>query len=157
MNLDDALKTLTTGIYIVTSKQGTEINGMIASWVSQVSFCPPLIMVAVKRGRRTHSMIEEGKVFSVNVLDNTQEKLVSLFKNRNKPGDTCLPTPYEIRKTGTPTINDSLAYLECKLISQITPGDHTIFIGEVIEGALLKKGTPLSSNDLQSTYGGVGY
>ena len=157
MDLDHALKTLTTGIYIVTSKQGPEINVMIASRVSQVSFSPPLIMVAVKKGRRTHLMIEKGKVFSVNVLDNTQEKMVSFFKNRNKPGVTCLPTPYEIRKTGAPIISDSLAYLECKIISQTNPSDHTIFIGEVMEGALLKNETPLSSNDLQSTCGGVGY
>ena len=66
MGLDQALKKLTTGIYVVTSKQGSEINGMVASWVSQVSFSPPLIMVAIKQGRYSHGMIEQGKVFAIN-------------------------------------------------------------------------------------------
>jgi len=63
MGSDQALKKLTTGIYVVTSKQGAVINGMVASWVSQVSFSPPLIMVAIKQGRHSHGMIREGKVF----------------------------------------------------------------------------------------------
>ena len=68
MDCDHALKKLTTGIYIVTAKQGLEINGMVASWVSQVSFVPPLIMVAIKQERYSHAMIEQEKVFAVNVL-----------------------------------------------------------------------------------------
>ncbi|MEJ2286300.1 MAG: flavin reductase, partial [Desulfobacterales bacterium] len=38
---------MTYGIYVLTSCHQQEINGMIASWVSQVSYTPPLIMVAV--------------------------------------------------------------------------------------------------------------
>ncbi len=84
MGLDQALKKLTTGIYVVTSKQGSEINGMVASWVSQVSFSPPLIMVAIKQGRYSHGMIGEGKVFAINILGKKQKKMVSVFKGKDK-------------------------------------------------------------------------
>ena len=54
-------------------------------------------------------------------------------------------------------MKDALAFLDCKLISEITPGDHTLFIGEVLEGDVVKGGSPLSSDDLESTYGGMVY
>lgn len=151
MDLDRALKKITTGIYIVTTRQGSEINGMVASWISQVSFCPPLIMVAIKQGRRSHLLIEKGKVFAVNILSKKNKEMISLFKSKKFSS-----TPHEIKKTGAPVIKDALAFLDCKLISKVTPGDHTLFIGEVLEGGVTREETPLSSNDLEHIYGGVG-
>ena len=155
MNLDRALKKLTTGIYIVTSKQESRINGMVASWISQVSFSPPLIMLAVKKERYSHGMIKAGKVFAVNVLSTQQKKEVTLFKGSHKPEEKFFNIPYEINKTGAPILKDALAYLDCVLTDQFTPGDHTIFIGEVIAGDVLKDGDPLSSHDLEHVYGGI--
>ena len=157
MGLDQALKKLTTGIYVVTSKQGSEINGMVASWVSQVSFSPPLIMVAIKQGRYSHGMIREGKVFAINILGKKQKKMVSVFKGKDKAEKKFISIPYEVKRTGVPIIKDALAFLDCKLISKVTTGDHTLFIGEVLEGDVIKEGNPLSSNDLESTYGGIVY
>ena len=118
VSLDQALKKITTGIYIVTSKLGSEINGMVASWVS---FFPPLIMVAIKK---------EGYSFTI---------------------------PFEIKKSGAPVIKDALAFLDCRLVVKFEPSDHTIFIGEVLEGDIVEEGNPLSSNDLKSTYGEIVY
>ena len=155
MNVDRALRKLTTGIYIVTTKQGSKINGMVASWVSQVSFSPPLVMIAVKKERYSHQMITAGKVFALNILSTQQKKEVPLFKGTHTPEDKFFNTPYEIKKTGSPIIKDALAYLDCVLIDQFTPGDHTLFIGEVIEGDVLNDGAPLSSHELEHIYGGI--
>ena len=157
MSLDCALKKLTTGIYIVTSKQGSEVNGMVASWISQVSFSPPLVMVAIKQGRRSHLMIEKGMVFAVNILRKEQKKMVSLLKGAIESEKKFSHIPFETKKTGAPIIKDALAFLDCKLTSMVTPGDHTIFIGEVLDGGVIKEGAPLSSHDLRNTYGGLGY
>lgn len=157
MGLDQALKKLTTGIYVVTSKQGSEINAMVASWVSQVSFSPPLVMVAIKRGRYSHGMIEEEAVFAINILGQKQKQMVAIFKSNDQAEKKFMNIPHEVKKTGVPIMNDALAYLDCKLISKVTPGDHTLFIGEVLDGDLIKEGIPLSSNDLESTYGGILY
>lgn len=157
MSLDRALKKITTGIYIVTSKQESQINGMVASWISQVSFSPPLVMVAIKQERRSHLMIEKGKVFAINILCKEQQGMVSLFKGAVESEKKFSHIPFEIKKTGAPIIKNVLAFLECTLTSMVTPGDHTIFIGEVLDGGVLKGGIPLSSNDLETTYGGLGY
>ena len=155
MSIDQALKKLTTGIYIVTTREESEINGMVASWVSQVSFSPPLIMVAVKKDRYSHQMIVKGKVFALNILSTEQKKEVPNFKGTHKPEAKFFNTPYETKKTGAPIIKDSIAYLDCVLTDQFAPGDHTLFIGEVIEGDILKDGEPLSSHELEHIYGGI--
>ena len=157
MGLDQALKKLTTGIYVVTSKQGSTIKGMVASWVSQVSFSPPLVMVAIKQGRCSHKMIGEEKVFAINILGKKQKKMISTFKGKDKAEKKFTTIPYEVKRTGVPIMKDALAFLDCKLISEITPGDHTLFIGEVLEGDIVKEGSPLSSDDFESTYGGIVY
>ena len=155
MSIDRALRKLTTGIYIVTTKEESQINGMVASWVSQVSFSPPLIMVAVKKERYSHQMIIKGKVFALNILSTEQKREVPNFKGTHKPEERFFNTPYETKKTGAPIIKNSLAYLDCILTNQFTPGDHTLFIGEVIEGGILKDGKPLSSHELEHIYGGI--
>lgn len=155
MSIDRALRKLTTGIYIVTTKEESQINGMVASWVSQVSFSPPLIMVAVKKERYSHQMIIKGKVFALNILSTEQKKEVPNFKGTHKSEAKFFNTPYETKKTGAPIIKSSLAYLDCVLTNQFTPGDHTLFIGEVIEGGILKDGKPLSSHELEHIYGGI--
>ena len=155
MSIDRALKKLTTGIYIVTTREESQINGMVASWVSQVSFSPPLVMVAVKKERYSHQMIAKAKVFALNILSTEQKKEVPNFKGTHEPEAKFFNTPYETRKTGAPIIKDSIAYLDCVLTDQFTPGDHTLFIGEVIEGNILKDGEPLSSHELEHIYGGI--
>ena len=62
-SITQALKTLTYGLYIVTVSVGGVRNAMPASWVSQVSYDPPRIMVAVKKTRRTHDMLTKAGGF----------------------------------------------------------------------------------------------
>ena len=65
----NAFGKMTYGIYVLTSCHRQEINGMIASWVSQVSYAPPQIMVAVHTHRYSHQLIEKGACFALHVLD----------------------------------------------------------------------------------------
>jgi flavin reductase (DIM6/NTAB) family NADH-FMN oxidoreductase RutF len=37
------------------------------------------------------------------------------------------------RKVQPPIIKECVAHLECKLHSQFTTGDHTVFVGEIVE------------------------
>ena len=148
-----ALGMLTYGIYILTSRNGDEKQGMIASWVSQVSHNPPLVMVAVRENRRMHSIVMEAGSFALHVLEKDEERLINKFK---------LPTPAErfadvecaTAATGAPIIKDSLAYLDCRLWKTIPAGDHTLFIGEVVSAGSSDKGAALTSWDYGKIYTG---
>ena len=63
-----ALGTMTYGIYGLTTFYKDEINAMIASWVSQVSYDPLLIMAAVHQNRFSHRLIEQSDCFALHAL-----------------------------------------------------------------------------------------
>ena len=58
---------MANGIYVLTTRLDDTINGMIASWVTQISYAPPLIMVAIHPNRYSHTLIDKSGVFALNV------------------------------------------------------------------------------------------
>jgi len=150
-NTIKALGKMTYGLYILTTKRGTEINGMIASWVSQVSFSPPLVMAVIRTNRYSHNMIKEIGVFALNVLGKSNSVLVSKC-NVLCPEDKFKGIRWETKTTGAPIIGEAIAYMDCKLVNSIDTGDHTIFIGEIVDADTLRDGVPMTSLDYGKVY-----
>lgn len=142
---------MTYGIYVLTVCKDDEINGMIASWVSQVSYDPPLIMAAVHTNRYCHQLIEHGSSFVLHVISSTQADFLSRFKGSDAQGkfSSLNWTP---GKTGCPVLSQCVAYLECELKTQYRPGNHTLFIGEVIDAAVFADEQPFSTRDYRGVY-----
>jgi flavin reductase (DIM6/NTAB) family NADH-FMN oxidoreductase RutF len=146
-----ALGQMTYGIYILTSKFDNKINGMVASWVSQVSYEPPLIMVAVHPDRYSHNLIEKGQAFAVHVLDSSQKDLLKRFKGpdiENKFSGI----PWETKKTGVPVLKDCLAWFELTVTEHLVPGNHTLFIGKVVNCGTESTGNPLCTLEYEGMY-----
>ena len=146
-----ALGTMTYGIYVLTTHYKEEINGMIASWVSQISFEPPLIMVGVHPNRHSHHMIEKSGCFALHILDKKQSQFMSRFKGPD-PQAKFSDLQWETGKTGCPIIKDCIAYLDCSLKTSYTPGNHTLFIGEVVDGKMFSQGEPYNTSDYDGVY-----
>ena len=146
-----ALGTMTYGIYGLTTFYKDEINGMIASWVSQVSYDPLLIMVAVHQNRYSHHLIEQSGCFALHVLTRDQTDFLRRFKGS---GSKEKFTGIQWRRgiTGCPVLNDCLAYFECMIKAEYTPGNHTLVIGEVIAAQVVTPGKPLSTLDYDGMY-----
>jgi flavin reductase (DIM6/NTAB) family NADH-FMN oxidoreductase RutF len=147
----NAFGKMTYGIYVLTSCYQQEINGMIASWVSQVSYAPPQIMVAVHPHRYSHQLIEKGGSFALHVLDKSQQNFLSRFKGED-PAAKFSDLNWTTGKTGCPILSDCLAYLECELKTHYRPGNHTLFIGEVVDAGVLAKASPLNTGEYAGTY-----
>lgn len=147
----DALGKMTYGIYVLTSGYGQQINGMIASWASQISYKPPLIAVAVHTHRYSHQLIEKGGSFALHVLDQSQKHFLSRFKGKD-PQAKFFDLDWTAGKTGCPVLSECLAYLECELRTRCRPGDHACFIGEVVDAGVLAKGSPLTTGDYEGVY-----
>jgi len=146
-----AFAKLTYGIYVLTSKTDEAINAMIASWVSQVSYKPPLIMVAVHPNRFSHQLIEHGGGFALHALAGSQANLLSRFKGSDiKAKFSSLD--WTTGKTGCPILNECLAYLECELKTQYRPGNHTLFIGEVIATGVFADEKPFTTLEYDGVY-----
>ena len=140
-NLDKALGRLSGGLYVVTASEGEDANyrqsAMVASWVSQASFSPPGITVAVAKDRAIESFMQVGSTFVVNILreDNFQI-MFRHFLKRFEPGADRF-ADVEIVKNiakGGPVLAKSLAYLDCKVNSRLESPDHWIIYGIVKNG-----------------------
>ncbi len=105
----DALASLTTGLYLLTTGTVDEPSGMIVSWVSQVSYEPPLVLAAVRKNRYLHDIIQRSGCFGLNVLERGQEDFLPFFKNTPRlekfknlelfKADTGAPLAREARST----------------------------------------------------------
>ena len=146
----DLLKKLVTGIYLVTVKGGKDKAGMVASWIMPVSKKPTLVAVGIRTDRYAHQLIEKEGVFGINILYQGQKELVEGFKGPLK--DNFKEVEFFTGNLGIPLLHDSIGAIECKLYDTITPGDHTIFIGEVVETHFQKDLLPLDNIRFGKSY-----
>lgn len=153
----EILKTIPYGFYItgVIGEDG-EVNGFTTCWVSQVSFHPQQVIVAVRKDQHTHDLIESGGVFSLNFLDTEQEDLARAFTEPLEHTDGTVGghsyTPGEA--TGAPLFEDAFAHLECRVTGKMEAGDHTVYLGEVAAANLKRPADILTDLDTPMEYGG---
>lgn len=148
-----ALGCLTYGIYVLTTCGEGIKNGMIASWVSQVSHEPPLIMTAIHPNRYSHHLLEKGNAFALHILSKDQKNLLGRFKGPD-PEKKFDSLDWSIHATGCPVFKDCVGYLVCRVVEKYTPGNHTLFIGEVLEDRILSHEETLTTNDYEGVYVG---
>jgi flavin reductase (DIM6/NTAB) family NADH-FMN oxidoreductase RutF len=149
-----------SGLYVIgTTDKGSRRNAMTLNWLSQVSFDPKLVGIGVEREAVTHELIEASGVFTVCFIDREDRAIVRKF---TKPVDVDLDAktlnefPYFDGRTGAPVLSQSVAYLECEVRNTVPTGNHSLFIGEVVDAKFLKdEETPvLRMEDTRMNYGG---
>ncbi|MCK5287297.1 MAG: flavin reductase [Thermodesulfovibrionia bacterium] len=141
---ENVFRKILNGVFIVTTKKGDKINGMTAVWVARSSFKPPLVSVSVGKTRYSHDLIKESGVFALNILSKkqiAQGKHFGFKSGRNT--DKFKDIEYTTRKTGSPILKDSAGYFDCKVVNSCDAGDHTIFVGEVLDAEAYEDKTPL--------------
>ena len=146
MNLK-ALYALGYGLYVVCSKKDDKLNGQIANTVFQVCAEPPIIAVALNKQNLTNEFVSTSKVFTVSILSqDTPLSFIGGFGFRSgRDVDKLKGISYKLGETGAPIVLDNtLAYLEAKMINQVEVGTHTIFIGEIVAADVLKEGEPMT-------------
>ncbi|MAN19778.1 MAG: diflavin flavoprotein A [Synechococcus sp. EAC657] len=140
-DLDKALGRISGGLYVVTASQGEgeaqRRSAMVASWVSQASFAPPGLTVAVAKDRAIETLMQVGDRFVLNVLrnDNHQE-LMRHFLKRFRPGADRFEgvNVLEGVADGGPVLGDALAYLGCRVEQRMEGPDHWIIYAVVEQG-----------------------
>ncbi len=127
-------------------------NIITLAWSMPVSVNPPMILVGIAPRRYSHELIEETGEFVVNIptMDIVKETLLCgrrTGREYDKFEEAGL-TPLSARIVKPQIIKECVAHLECRLHQQITTGDHTLFIGDVL-AAYTNEGTFVKKYDLQ--------
>ena len=140
-DLDKALGRLSGGLYVVTARQGegesVRSGAMVASWVSQASFQPPGITVAVAKDRAIESLLQVGDRFVLNILrEDNHQQLLRHFLRRFPPGADRFAgvSVLEGAASGGPVLGDALAFLGCRVAQRMEGPDHWIIYAEVEQG-----------------------
>jgi len=140
-DLDKALGRLSGGLYVVTARQGegesVRSGAMVASWVSQASFEPPGITVAVAKDRAIESLLQVGDRFVLNILrEDNHQQLLRHFLRRFPPGADRFAgvSVLEGAASGGPVLGDALAFLGCRVAQRMEGPDHWIIYAGVEQG-----------------------
>ena len=132
-----------TGVAVVTSvRDDGSPCGLTASAVASVSLTPTLVLVCVDQAADSHGCIERAGVFAVNVLQEGRGETLARRFALGEAEDKFRGVAYRAEHTGAPVLDESLAWLDCRVTERLPGGDHTVFMGEVLAADAVE-GTPL--------------
>jgi flavin reductase len=142
----NAVGLFATGVTVVSTSYQDVLHGMTANAFTSVSLDPLLVLVCVDREAGLHDLLPAAKTFAVTVLADDQEDEAVWFASPRRPagrdqfdGVRWRPAP----ATGSPVLEGGLAFLDCRLAEMHEGGDHSIFLGEVVDLGLLRDADPL--------------
>lgn len=139
-DLDKALGRISGGLYIITAARGDVKSAMLASWVTQASFKPLGLTIAVAKDRAIESLMQVGDRFVLNVLEEgNYQGLMKHFLKRFPPGaDRFAGVKTQPAENGSPILTDALAYIECRVASRMELSDHWVVYATVDAGRVSK-------------------
>lgn len=133
-----------SGIFILTVGQGDQATGMLASWVMQAGFEPPMVTVAVNRKRYVCDWLAAGQPFTLSVVAEGQTHLLKHFGKGFEPGEPAfVGLETHDGDNGVPALIDALGRIECEPTAHVDSGDHRIFLAQVTAGALGPHAAPM--------------
>jgi len=136
--ISDALKMMPYGFYSIGSKGKSEVNLMVANWITQAAFEPPMIVVAIENTSKTIEMIRDAHYFAVSLLASGQRELAGKLGRSSEQAPQKLKgiktKPAPVSKT--PVLAEGLGWVECRAIASLPAGDHTLVLGEVVEAGV---------------------
>jgi flavin reductase (DIM6/NTAB) family NADH-FMN oxidoreductase RutF len=120
------LRMIPYGLYVLTARgKDDAVAAGTVNWVTQASFAPPLVVVGVKTDSHAHPLIKQAMAFT-------------FFKPAVREGQTISGEPFRWGSTGAPVLERVPACFECRLVDTVERGDHSVFVGEVVDASLPK-------------------
>jgi flavin reductase (DIM6/NTAB) family NADH-FMN oxidoreductase RutF len=147
-DFSNVLAKIPYGVSVVTmGRGGPDVeNGLTVSWMSQVSFNPPQLMIAVDKLHYSVDLLRSTKNFCVNLLGEHQVHLAGRFAKQAVTGDDKLAeVAQRTSDSGAAILTDSVAYFDCEVKSMFEAGDHLLVIGEIDDAAVLNDRPLLTS------------
>jgi flavin reductase (DIM6/NTAB) family NADH-FMN oxidoreductase RutF len=147
-DFSDVLAKIPYGVSVVTTgRGGTKVeNGLTVSWMSQVSFQPPMLMIAVDKQHYSTDLLRSTKSFCVNLLGEDQATLAGRFaKQATTADDKLADLAQRPAESGAAILTDAVAYFDCEVASIVEAGDHLVVLGRIDDAAVLRDRAPLTS------------
>jgi flavin reductase (DIM6/NTAB) family NADH-FMN oxidoreductase RutF len=138
-----ALGKIPSGLFVLTARHDGAETGMLASWIQQCSFTPPLVTIALKQGRLLNEWLTPGATFTINLLDEDETDMISHFGRGFAAGEPAFEEIALLESGTAPILAEALSYLDCQVVTRHPAGDHDILICQVLGGAVINEGRPM--------------
>jgi flavin reductase (DIM6/NTAB) family NADH-FMN oxidoreductase RutF len=140
-----ALARLPSGLYVLTAGSGAAATGMLVSWVQQVAFEPPALIVALRRGRPLEALVRAQRAFCLAVIDEQSRSLLAHFARGFEAGEPAFAgVDLAHSQAGIPYPARAQAHLDCRVRGVVDDwGDHAVVCGEVVAGEGRSDALPL--------------
>jgi len=140
-----ALGRIPGGVFVLTAQHEDRRAGMTVSWVQQACFEPPMVTVAVAKGKPIMPLISESRKFALCQLGEADRLTQRKFASDSEPGDDPF-LGYDLRPSvlgNVPIIAQAMAFMECELSCHMdVEGDHDLFVGKIRNAAVREGSTP---------------
>jgi flavorubredoxin/flavin reductase (DIM6/NTAB) family NADH-FMN oxidoreductase RutF len=133
-SIEQAAGRIIGSLCVVTVQKEEVRTAMLASWVSQASFSPPGLTVAVAKDRAIETYLQEGDYFVLNILEQGKKTERHFFKQFAPGEDRLINLATDTSPMGAPILTDSLAYIECQVSQRMECGDHWLVYGIATAG-----------------------
>ncbi|MEA5514454.1 diflavin flavoprotein [Nodularia sp. UHCC 0506] len=138
--MEQAVGRIVGSVCVVSAKQGDVSTGMLGSWVSQATFNPPGLTVAIAKDRAIESLMYPGSKFALNILEEGNHlEYTKHFRKSFAPGEERFTNfSTTVADNGCTILTDALAYVECSVNELMECGDHWVVYATVDNGKLIK-------------------
>jgi flavin reductase (DIM6/NTAB) family NADH-FMN oxidoreductase RutF len=135
-----AMSHFASGVTVVTTEHDGKRYGMTVASFASLSLHPPLVVVCIERSVQSHDAIAAAGRFGVSILAQDQADVSGRFAS--KRDDKFDGVAVREGELGVPLIEGAICTLECRIQQQLPGGDHSIFVGEVVD-AQMREAAPL--------------
>lgn len=147
---DPRSNTFVTNVGLITSDGPIGPNIMACEWTHHVSYTPGLIAICVGPHHATHENIAASKEFGVSIAASDQNVLASIAGNSTGKEVNKIAALRELgvrlypgKKVKLLMVEGAVMNAECRVVQEIVLGDHTMFVGEVLEATVNAEKSPL--------------
>jgi flavin reductase (DIM6/NTAB) family NADH-FMN oxidoreductase RutF len=133
-----ALGRVPSGLFILTVRHGDRVTGMLASWVQQAGFEPPMLTVALQKDRFVADWVRSSGRFVLNQVPAGNKSLLRHFAKGFAPAEPAFKGVEVMREElAGPVLAEALGYLEIEHVDEVAGGDHVIILGRIVGGGLI--------------------
>lgn len=144
-----ALASFDRAVWIITSSADDARAGLVATFVNSASLVPslPRLIIGIARHHHSWGVIRRSRAFAAHLVAEGALPLVWRFGLASgHHTDKFVDLAWRQERTGSPVIDEALAWFDCRVEAEFDIGDRTVFLGDVVAGDVHGSGTALTSS-----------
>jgi flavin reductase (DIM6/NTAB) family NADH-FMN oxidoreductase RutF len=134
--------------WIITSRHDDQTGGLVATFVSNASLVPalPRLLAGIARHHHTWDLIARSRSFAAHLIDEHHADLIWRFGlGSGRAANKLAGMRWRSGETGSPILEDAIAWLDCSVEAELDIGDRSIFVGAVVEGDVSNAGSAVTA------------